>query len=71
LQQDIAVQQLAADARSLEQKSELFLASCVAINPDHPSEKAHLDALAQALQLPPDLRQHLEQQASKAFTDAA
>jgi uncharacterized membrane protein YebE (DUF533 family) len=46
-----------------EQGAELYLASRLAINPDEPAERAYLDALATRLQIPAELRAHLEQQA--------
>ncbi len=71
LQQDISVQELVAGIDSIEMKSELYLASCLVIDPDHASERAHLDQLATALQLPADLSQQLEWQAQQAFSEAA
>ncbi len=38
LQQQITVEALVSGIDKVEQKSELYLASCLAINPDHPSE---------------------------------
>ncbi len=71
LQQDIPVQELVAGIDSIEMKSELYLASCLVIEPDQASERAHLDQLATALQLPTDLSQQLEWQAQQAFSEAA
>lgn len=45
-----------------EQGAEVYLASRLAINPDASSERAYLDALAARLQLPAELRAHLDQQ---------
>jgi uncharacterized membrane protein YebE (DUF533 family) len=39
-------------------------------DPDHPAERAHLDNLAMALQLPAELSQQLEQQAHQAMSEA-
>jgi uncharacterized membrane protein YebE (DUF533 family) len=55
---------LARCAATPEQGAELYLASRLAINPDEPSERAYLDALASRLKLPAELRAHLDQQAS-------
>jgi uncharacterized membrane protein YebE (DUF533 family) len=55
---------LSAKVASPEQASELYLASRLAIDPDEPAERAYLDALAARLQLPADLRAHLEKQAA-------
>jgi len=67
LRQPISVAELAHEAQSLEQKTEVYLASCLAINSEHASEKAHLDQLAQALALPAGLPEHLQGQAQQAF----
>ena len=71
LRQQISVEDLAKGADSIEQKSELYLASCLAINPDHPSEQTHLDQLASALELPVGLTHELQWQAQKALTHAS
>jgi uncharacterized membrane protein YebE (DUF533 family) len=71
LQQPTSVEALVTGIDRVEQKSELYLASCLAINPDHPSEKAHLDHLAAALQLPQGLAQELQSQAQRAISEAA
>jgi uncharacterized membrane protein YebE (DUF533 family) len=63
LHRPIAVNELAAGADSIEQKSEIYLASCLAIDPDHPSEQAHLEQLAQVLALPDGLAEQLQRQA--------
>jgi len=67
LRQPISVAELAQGVDTLEQKTEVYLASFLAINPDHPSEKAHLDQLAKALALPAGLPEHLQAQAQQAF----
>ncbi len=71
LTQDITIDQLAGEVHNIEQKAEVYLASCMVIDPDHPAELAWLQALAQALQLPPDLCRQLEDQASMAYAEAA
>ena len=71
LRQEISVEELASGAGSIEQKSELYLASCLAIDPDSPSEQAHLDRLASALGLPEGLPGELQWQAKKALAEAA
>jgi uncharacterized membrane protein YebE (DUF533 family) len=55
---------LGTKAANQEQAGELYLASRLAIDPDHPAERAYLDALASRLQLPAELRAHLEKQAA-------
>ncbi len=66
----ITVEELTQGVQSIEQKSELYLASCMAIDPDHPAELAHLDKLANSLQLPQGLAQQLQQQVSEAMAEA-
>ena len=53
---------VAKTAQSPEQGAELYLASRLAIDPDHPAEKAYLEALAARLKLPPELVAHLDRQ---------
>jgi uncharacterized membrane protein YebE (DUF533 family) len=57
---------LAAAAATPEQAAELWLAARLAVTPDHPAERAFLDALAHRLNLNPGLRGALEQQAAAA-----
>jgi uncharacterized membrane protein YebE (DUF533 family) len=57
---------LAAEVATQEQAAELYLASRLAIDPDQPAERAYLDALAARLELPSELRAHLDQQADSA-----
>lgn len=71
LHQPVSIQELAAGAISMEQKSELYLASSLVIDPDHPLEQAHLDQLANALQLPLEFAQQLQLQAQQAMAEAA
>lgn len=49
-----------------EQGAEVYLASRLTIDPDQPSERAYLDALAARLKLPAELRAHLDRQAAGA-----
>jgi len=71
LRQPISVEEIAQGIDSLEEKSELYLASCLIIDPDHPLELAHLEQLAKALDLPPGLPQQLQLQAQQAVHQAA
>jgi uncharacterized membrane protein YebE (DUF533 family) len=43
------------------QRAEVYLAARMATDIDEPAEKAYLDQLANVLQLPPELRAHLDQ----------
>lgn len=58
--------QIAAMANGPEQASELWLAARLAIDPDHPAEKAFLETLSKALNLPAGLAAHLEKQVVEA-----
>ncbi len=62
----VSIEELAYGVETIEQKSELYLASCMAIDPDHPAERAHLDQLARNLQLPDGLARQLQKQVSEA-----
>lgn len=57
-----SLQDIADKAEGVEQAAELYLASRIAIDPDHPAEQAYLQALAGRLSLPADLVAHLEEQ---------
>jgi uncharacterized membrane protein YebE (DUF533 family) len=61
-----SLQDVASLASGPEQAAEIYLASRLAIDPDHPAELAYLDALASRLSLPPGLVAHLESQAAQA-----
>ena len=64
-----SLQDIADKASSAEQAVELYIASRLAIDPDHPAEQAYLEALADRLSLAPDLIRHIE--AEMTETDAA
>ena len=59
------LQDIASLARGPEQATEIYLASRLVIDPDHPAEVAYLEALASRLSLPSDLVAHLESQAAQ------
>ena len=65
-----SLQDVAALADGPEQAAELYLASRLAIDPDHPGEQAYLEALASRLSLPADLVTHLESQVAEATATA-
>lgn len=54
--------QIAALSGNQEQSAELYLAARIAIDPDHPDEKAFLENLSRSLNLPGDLVSHLDAQ---------
>ena len=60
---DISVHELAASVSTMDHRSEVYLSSFLAIDPDHPSEREYLNHLASALRLPEGLPEHLENQA--------
>jgi uncharacterized membrane protein YebE (DUF533 family) len=65
LQHPSSPDQIAALAGSQEQAAELYLAARIAIDPDHPDEKAFLQKLAQSLKLPSGLVSHLDAQVAQ------
>jgi uncharacterized membrane protein YebE (DUF533 family) len=71
LRQPIPLIELVEGVDTIEQKTEIYLASCLVINSDHPAELAHLNRLAQTLELPEGLAQQLQLQASQAMAEAA
>lgn len=69
--QDISIDEITQGISSIEQKSEVYLASCLVIDPDHQDEQAHLDLLATALSLPESLSRQLQWQAHQAISHQA
>jgi uncharacterized membrane protein YebE (DUF533 family) len=67
LRQPIYIEELAQGAQGMEQKSEVYLASCLAIDLDNSSEHSYLDKLATALGLPLDLAEQIKSQAKQAL----
>lgn len=65
LQNPPAPDQIAALAGDQEQAAELYLAARIAIDPDHPDEKAFLQKLSQSLKLPAGLVSHLDAQVAQ------
>ncbi|MBX2858101.1 MAG: tellurite resistance TerB family protein [Cellvibrionaceae bacterium] len=62
LSQPISLMDIAQGIENDEQKTEVYLASCVVCDIDHPAERQHLDQLARALSLPATLKQSIEAQ---------
>jgi uncharacterized membrane protein YebE (DUF533 family) len=60
LQQPVDLNAIASAVATPEQGAEVYLASRLAMDPDHPAERAYLDGLAARLKLPVELRKHLE-----------
>lgn len=71
MRHSITVADLVQGVDSIEQKSEIYLASCLVMNPDHQSEVAHLDKLGKALDLPAGLTEQLQKQASQGMLETA
>ena len=67
LRQPIYIEELAHGAQSMEQKSEVYLASCLAIDLDNPCEHNYLNKLATALGLPSELAEQIKSQAKEAL----
>lgn len=59
------LQSLTQGINNLEQAAELYLASCIAIDPDHPGETEFLKSLANTLKLPSELVSEIHQQVKR------
>ncbi|MEJ2323032.1 MAG: tellurite resistance TerB family protein, partial [Gammaproteobacteria bacterium] len=59
MRQPITIDELVMGATSLEQKSELYLVSCLFLDSDQAEESVHLQQLAYAMRLPDGLCQQL------------
>jgi len=62
LRQPVSLDNLVSNVRGVEQASEVYLVSRLAIDVDHPAERVYLEALAHRLKLPADLVAHLDHQ---------
>ena len=62
LRQPVNIDALADSVHGTEQASEVYLVSRMAIDADHPAERAYLEALAHRLRLPAELVTHLDRQ---------
>lgn len=62
LRKPVDIDVLASSVRGIEQASEVYLVSRLAIDVDHSAERAYLDALAHRLDLPKELAAHLDHQ---------
>lgn len=67
LQNPLSTDRIAALAGDREQAAELYLAARLAIDPDHPDEKAFLQNLSRSLQLPEGLVGHLDAQVTRSL----
>jgi uncharacterized membrane protein YebE (DUF533 family) len=66
LTQPVDIAALTASVRGIEQATELYLISRIAIDPDHPAERAYLQALGHRLNLPEELLAHLDHQVNES-----
>jgi uncharacterized membrane protein YebE (DUF533 family) len=66
LAQPLDLSRLDASVGSEAQRAEIYLAARLATDGSHAGERAYLDALVTRLQLPPQLRAHLDSQAGAA-----
>lgn len=66
LAKPLDLSRLDASVGSEAQRAEIYLAARLATDGGHAGERAYLDALATRLQLPPQLRAHLDNQAGAA-----
>lgn len=71
LQNPPSLSTIASYANGIEQASEIYLVSRMAIDPDQPSERAYLNDLAQSMNLPSGLVDQLEAQFQRAATHVA
>lgn len=62
----LSIDELVAQAKTPEAAIEVYTASVLAIDPDHPAEKAYLDQLAARLNLPADLAAEIRRTADEA-----
>jgi len=61
IEQPLDPQRLARDVRNEEEALELYFLSCAAIDIDHFMERSYLNALGDALKIPQDVRDGIEQ----------
>jgi uncharacterized membrane protein YebE (DUF533 family) len=66
LRRPITIDEVVKGVTGLEQKSEIFIASCMVLDPDLPVEQIHLSQLASAMRLPYGLAEQLRLQAQQA-----
>jgi len=66
LNKPVDMESIASAVATPEQAAEVYLASRLTVDPDQAVERAYLDGLAARLQLPGELRAHLDQQAASA-----
>ena len=70
LNHPVPMEEVVSGVHDIGQKSALFLAACLVVDPDIPSVKVHLDLMANALVLPEDLKQQLIRQAQEVINES-
>lgn len=68
LTQPVDIAALATTVAGIEQATELYLVSRIAIDVDHPAERAYLQALGHKLNLPAELVAHLDHQVESGIS---
>ena len=71
LRKPLDIDSVVSAATSPEIAADIYAASCLAIDPDDPAEQAYLTMLASRLQLDPELKALIEEQAAQANAVAA
>ncbi len=66
----ISIEEIIRDVHTLEERSEVYLASYLVIEPDDHREREHLAQLSRALQIPGELEAQLRVQAQRAKAHA-
>jgi len=61
MQRPLDPEWLAADVKNEEEALELYFLSCAAIDVDHFMERSYLSALGDALKIPQDVRDGIQQ----------
>lgn len=70
LNHPISMEDIVRGVHDIGQKSELFLAACLVVDPDIPSVNVHLDQMANALMLPEDLKRQIIWQAKEVINES-
>lgn len=71
LNQPISVEEIAPGVETMEQKAEVYFASCLVIDPNGAAEREHLNRLSSALGLPKELTCEIEQNSHQGLLTSA
>nr|MCR5171155.1 tellurite resistance TerB family protein [Desulfovibrio sp.] len=66
LREPVDAKALAAQVKSMEEAEDVYMMSCMAIDIDHPAERAYLDELAGSFGMPRDRQAAIEREAAEA-----